>query len=94
VEYFSRLNEDEEYMELEIGRINLLDRLDRVRRSSFRCAFLGIVVIALGIAIANDLITNVGWAISGISLVVWIVTLLMSRMLAPRIPFELMEADE
>ena len=94
VEYFSHLNEDEEYMELEIGRINLLDRLDRVRRSRFRCAFLGIVVIALGIARANDLITNVGWAISGISLVVWIVTLLMSRMLAPRIPFELMEADE
>jgi tetratricopeptide (TPR) repeat protein len=94
VEYFSHLNEDEEYMELEISRINLLDTLDRVRRSSFRFALVGIVVILLGMAMPNDLLANMGWAISGISLLVWIVSLLMSRMLAPRIPFELMEADE
>ena len=94
VEYFSHLNEDEEYMELEISRINLLDTLDRLRRSTFRFALLGIVVIVLGMAMPNDLAANVGWAISAISLIIWIVTMLMSRMLAPRIPFELMEADE
>ena len=94
VEYFSHLNEDEEYMELEISRINLLDTLDRLRRSTFRFALLGIVVIILGMAMPNDLVANVGWAISAISLIIWIVTMLMSRMLAPRIPFELMEADE
>ncbi|PYS98552.1 MAG: hypothetical protein DMF63_15245 [Acidobacteria bacterium] len=94
VEYFSHLNEDEEYMELEISRINLLDTLDRLRRSSFRFCVSGFVVIILGIALPNDSIANIGWAISGISLVVWIVTLLMSKMLAPRIPFELMEVDE
>jgi tetratricopeptide (TPR) repeat protein len=94
VEYFSHLNEDDEYMELEIGRINLLDTLDRLRRSTFRFALLGIVVIILGLALPNDLVANVGWAISAISLIIWIVTLIMSRMLAPRIPFELMEADE
>jgi len=51
-------------------------------------------VIILGMAMPNDLVANVGWAISAISLIIWIVTMLMSRMLAPRIPFELMEADE
>jgi hypothetical protein len=51
-------------------------------------------VIVLGIAMPNELVANVGWATSAISLIIWVVTLLMSKMLAPRIPFELMEADE
>lgn len=94
VDYFSHLNEDEEYMELEISRVNLLDTLDRTKRSSFRTNMLGFVVIFLGLTFRDDMLTNVGWAVSGVSLVVWIVTILMTRMLATRIPFELMETDE
>jgi hypothetical protein len=94
VEYFSHLNEDEEYMELEISRVNLLDTLERTKRSSFRVSILGYVAIGFGLALGDDLLANIGWAISGISLVVWIVAISMSRMLSPRIPFELMETDE
>jgi hypothetical protein len=94
VNYFSHLNEDEEYMDLEISRVNLLDTLDRTRRSSVRVVLLGFVVIGLGLVVGDDLISNIGWAVSGISILLWIVMILMARMLAPRIPFELMETDE
>ena len=94
IDYFSHLNEDDEYMELEISRVNLLDTLDRIRRSSFRLNLFGLIVIGLGFSMGDDLVTNIGWGVAGVSLAVWTVTIVMSRMLAPRIPFELMETDE
>jgi tetratricopeptide (TPR) repeat protein len=94
VDYFSHLNEDDEYMELEISRVNLLDTLDRTRRSSFRINAFGFLGIAFGLAVGDDLVANISWAVSGVSLTVWIVTIVMTRMLSPRIPFELMETDE
>ena len=94
VDYFSHLNEDEEYMDLEISRVNLLDTLERTRRTSVRIALAGFMVIAVGLVLGDDLISNIGWAVSGISILLWIVMILMARMLSPRIPFELMETDE
>jgi tetratricopeptide (TPR) repeat protein len=94
VDYFSHLNQDEEYMDLEISRVNLLDTLARTRRSSVRIALVGFVVIASGLLVGDELISNIGWAVSGISILLWIVMILMGRMLSPRIPFELMETDE
>ncbi|MEO6335168.1 MAG: hypothetical protein ABIO91_09305 [Pyrinomonadaceae bacterium] len=94
IDYFSHLNDDEDYLELEISRVNLLDTLERTKRSSFRINMVGFSAIALGLAIGDDLITNIGWAVSGISVLVWIVSVAMTRMLSPRIPFELMETEE
>ena len=94
VEYFSHLNSDEEYLELEISRVNLLDSLERTKRSSFRVALFGFVVIGLGLALGDGLTTNIGWAVSGLSVIVWVVMILMVRMLSPRIPFELVETDD
>ena len=81
-------------MELEISRVNLLDTLERTKRSALRLAIFGFVVIGFGIGFADDLVANIGWAGSGLSLVVWVVMILMTRMLSPRIPFELVESDE
>ena len=94
IDYFSHLNEDEEYMELEISRVNLLDTLERTKRSSFRINILGFFAIALGLALGDALITDIGWTVSGVSVLVWIVAIVMTRMLSPRIPFELMETEE
>ncbi len=94
VDYFSHLHSDEEYMELEISRINLLDTLDKTKRSSVKVVGVGFVVIAVGILFDDSVIANVGWAVSGVSLMVWIVMILMGKMLSPRIPFDLMESDE
>jgi tetratricopeptide (TPR) repeat protein len=94
VDYFTHLNSDEEYMELEISRVNLLDSLGRTKRAAIRICLVGMLVIPLGIWIEDDLVANIGWAVSGVSLVVWIVMIVMIRMLSPRIPFELVETDD
>lgn len=94
VEYFSHLNSDEEYMDLEISRVNLLDSLERTKRSALRVAVFGFLVIGFGLAFGDDLIANIGWTVSGLSLALWIAMILMTRMLSPRIPFELIESDE
>ncbi len=94
VDYFSHLNQDEEYLELEISRVNLLETLERTKRSSVRVVLVGLGGIVIGLLFDDSLVTNIGWAVSGISLTVWIVALLMLRMLSPRIPFELMETDD
>jgi tetratricopeptide (TPR) repeat protein len=94
VEYFSHLNSDEEYMELEISRVNLVDTLERTKRSAIRIALFGFVVIVLGISMGEDLIANIGWTVSGLSVTVWTVMILMVKMLSARIPFELMETEE
>lgn len=94
VEYFSRLNSDEEYMELEISRVNLLDTLLRTRRTSMRICLLGIPVILLGLFIDDVLVTNIGWAVSLTAATFWIVINIGRRTLDARIPFELLDEGE
>ena len=93
IDYFTHLNSDDEYMELEISRVNLLDTLARTRRAALRISIIGWGAIALGMFLEDPLVANVGWTVSGVSLLVWIVMIVMIKMLSPRIPFELVEAD-
>jgi len=93
IDYFSRLNDDEEYMELEISRMNLLDTLEMVKRSALRIAVIGLPVIVFGILSENDLIANLGWAVSMISLVIWVAVILLANMLSTRIPYDLVEDE-
>lgn len=93
VEYFSRLNDDDEYMEMEIGRVNLLDALDRWKRTFLRLAFIGFPVIAVGLVYDDLLIANIGWTLSGASLVLWTLIMLGRRVFAPRISMDLLEED-
>lgn len=89
IDYFSRLNDDEEYMELEISRMNLLDTLALVRGSALRIAAVGLPVIVIGILFEEHLIANIGWAISLIALAVWTTIIILAHMLAERIPYEI-----
>lgn len=91
VEYFSRLHDDDEYMELEISRVNLLDSLDRAKKTSLRIGIVGIPVIVVGVAVEDVLIANIGWAVSMVACVFWLVISLGRRMLETRIPFDMIE---
>lgn len=93
IEYFSRLNDDEEYMELEISRMNLLDTLDSVKRSSLRIAIVGFPAIILGILTGDSLIANIGWAVSIVALSVWAASILRGHMLSTRIPYDLVDTE-
>lgn len=93
IDYFSRLNSDEEYMELEISRMNLLDTLGLVRGGALRIAVVGIPVIVLGLLFEEYLMANVGWAVALISFAVWTTVIVLSHMLASRIPYDLVEDE-
>lgn len=89
LEYFSRLNDDEEYMELEVSRLNLLDTIEAVKRSALRIAIVGLPAIVAGLLVDDDLIANVGWAVSLISFTIWASMILGINILSSRLPYDL-----
>ena len=93
-EYFSNLNSNDEYMEMEISRVNLLDALERSKRTALRISSIAFPAVVVGLFFEDELITNIGWAVSTISLIIWAGLILAARMFARRIPFELIETDE
>lgn len=92
-EYFYRLSNDDEYMEMELGRVNLLDSLDRWKRTTLRLCLLGFPVIGLGLYFDDSTVANCGWFLSGGMLVLWMVILTGSRMFTARIAPELLQED-
>ncbi|KXK03320.1 MAG: Tetratricopeptide repeat protein [Acidobacteria bacterium OLB17] len=92
--YYTHLNSDETYMEMEVGRVGLLETLQSLRRTLLRITSFGLFVLAVGIAAADGLITNVGWAISGIALAVWLGLKISSGLLSDRIAYDEIASDE
>lgn len=93
-DYFASLNNDEEYMEVEIGRVNLLETVERARRTTLRIALLSFPAILLGVAFGDDLTANLGWAVSSVSLLIWIALATFARVLTHRIPYHLVESED
>lgn len=87
-DYFSRLNNDEEYMEMEISRINLLESLERSKKTCLRISLIGFFTIIFGLILDDRLIGNMGWAVSIVSLVIWVGLILSQNMLSARLPMD------
>ena len=92
-DYFSRLNADDEYMELEVSRVNLLERLERNSRVAVRASFVGLLVLFGGLVFEQGMVANFGWAIIFIAVGLRLVLLIGRKMMTNRIPFELVERD-
>lgn len=93
-EYFSRLNDDEEYMELEISRVKLLETLERSKKTTLRIAIVGFTTIFVGVFLDDSLVADIGWSISTVSLLIWSGLIVSARILSPRIPYDLIESDQ
>ncbi|MFN6964107.1 MAG: tetratricopeptide repeat protein [Pyrinomonadaceae bacterium] len=93
-EYLARLHESDEYMDVEIGRLNLLNSLTRASRASFRLGLWGLPVIAFGIAVGDHLIANIGWAVSGVAFVASAGLSVLSRFFVERIPYHIVEQNK
>jgi tetratricopeptide (TPR) repeat protein len=93
-DYFSHLNDDEEYMEMEISRVNLLDTVERSKRTALRIAFLAIPAVLIGVFLDDSLVAQIGWAVSTVALLIWCGLIVSARLLSPRIPYEMMASDE
>jgi len=92
-DYFSRLNTDDDYMEVEISRVNMLENFENAKKTCLKIAFVGFPAIIFGL-IADDLITNIGWAISCVSLLVWVGLMLSQSVLSVRAPMDFDDEDE
>jgi len=92
-EYLSRLSESDEYMDVEIGRLNLLNSLSRSAQTSLRIGLWGLPVIMFGLLVGDSLITDIGWAVSAVALIAWMVLSIASRFFVERIPFEIVNEE-
>jgi hypothetical protein len=93
-DYFSHLNDDDEYMDMEISRINLLETLERSKRTALKIAMFGFPAIIVGITTSDVLISNIGWAVSSVALLIWAGLAMSLGLFSERIPYELVEDIE
>jgi len=93
-DYFSNLNSDEEYMELEISRVNMLDIVESSKRTALRITFLALPAVIVGVLLDDPLIANIGWAVSAVALLIWTCLTITARTLSHRIPYDLVETDD
>ena len=85
-EYFSRLTDDEEYLEREIGRIKMLESLEGAKRTT-RFIVIGAVVL-LGAAFLVDvgLLINIAWAVSTVAILIKSGLTVSLNLLSERVP--------
>lgn len=93
-EYFHNLNSDDEYMEMEVGRVNLLETVERSKKTALKIAFSGFPLIIAGITFEDDLVANIGWAVSTVSLLIWTGLIMSGHLLAQRIPYHMLENED
>ena len=84
-EYFSRLNNDDDYMESEIKRMNRLESIQRGKRLALRLAIAGFLTILIGILL-DETIANVGWGCAAVSLLIWSGMIMTENLLTQRSP--------
>ena len=92
-EYFSKLNDDDEYMEMEISRVNMLESLENSKKTTLRIALIGFPLIILGLVFEDQLTANIGWAVSSVSLLIWAGLIMSRNLLSGRLPLEISEEE-
>jgi tetratricopeptide (TPR) repeat protein len=82
-DYYLLLNNDEEYLATELRRINWLQSITRVRKLATRVTNSGIL-LALAGGYLDPVAGSVGWSLASSSLIVWLLTVVGSRVLFSR----------
>jgi tetratricopeptide (TPR) repeat protein len=83
VDYYSTLNNDEDYLDSEIRRIDRLQFVLFARRCSSRVTLVAFIVALLGTSLDNNL-SNVGWTFTATSLGLWFFTVLVGKLFTKR----------
>lgn len=92
-EYFSRLNGDDDYMELEISRVNMLEGLERSKKTCLQIALISFPAIIIGVVLEERMMAQIGWSISSIALLAWIGVIISRSVFSSRVPLDF-ENDE
>ena len=93
-EYFTKLNDDEDYMDLEISRINMLETLETSKKTVLKIALFAFPAILIGVVGEDALIANIGWTVASLSLIIWVGIIIGVNLFAERIPLDLIEEEE
>jgi tetratricopeptide (TPR) repeat protein len=82
-DYYSRLNNDEDYLASELRRMNWLEGAGRIQRVSARLSFAALL-IALIASSVDQIVASLAWALASSSIIAWSGSLITRRFLMTR----------
>lgn len=82
-DYYSRLNDDDDYLSSELRRMNWLESAGRVQQFSARVSFASLFVALTG-SFLDQLVAGVGWAVASSSIIGWSGALVLRKLLSSR----------
>lgn len=93
-DYFGNLTSDTEYLDLEVHRVNLVNSLAKAGRTALTVTLFGLIPLIFGLVADDLLLADIGWAVSGIAIIIWCILKVVCRMLASRIPYDIAATGE
>jgi tetratricopeptide (TPR) repeat protein len=82
-EYYMQLNNDDDYLAAELRRINWLQSVTRIRRLALRVTNASVLLALIG-GFVNPLAGSLGWSLASSGLIIWLLSLLGTRVLFTR----------
>jgi len=82
-DYYSRLNNDEDYLAAELRRMNWLEGAHRVQHLAGRVSFAAMLIALAGSSI-DQMVSGLAWALASSSLIAWSGSLITRKLLATR----------
>jgi len=89
-DYYSRLNDDDEYLAAELRRINMLQYVTQIRKLAAAGTNVG-VLIALAGGYFDQSFSGIGWSLASSAVIAWLGTLVATRFLTARRKAQLVE---
>jgi tetratricopeptide (TPR) repeat protein len=82
-DYYMQLNNDDDYLAAELRRINWLQSVTRIRRLALRVTNASVLLALIG-GFVDPAAGSLGWSLASSALIVWLLTLVGTRMLFAR----------
>lgn len=82
-DYYSRLNNDEDYLAAELRRMNWLEGANRIQRLTARVSFAALLIALIGSSI-DQVVAGLAWALASSSIIAWSGSLVTRKLLAAR----------
>ncbi|HET6862263.1 MAG TPA: hypothetical protein VFH91_04425 [Pyrinomonadaceae bacterium] len=82
-DYYTRLNDDEDYLVTELRRISWLQNVTRVRKLAGRVTSVAILVALTG-GFLDPLAGSIGWSLASSALILWLLSVVVTRVLFSR----------
>jgi tetratricopeptide (TPR) repeat protein len=82
-DYYMQLNNDDDYLAAELRRINWLQSVTKIRRLALRVTNASVLLALVG-GFIDPVAGSFGWSLASSALIIWLVTLLGTRMLFTR----------